>query len=326
MNMRLRNILAVLFFVFLGICLGAIPSGAEPTGRITVQQNAEVGGPEILLGDIATLEGAPEHIQTLERITVGRAPLPGKERRVSREQIVAALRQQGIAVKTIEITCPREVTVTGKSREFSAEELEAIIRSFIFANMPWEAQSVSIEDVSAKPVQLPPGDINYRVSVQPGEDYLGKFNADIIFKVNGKETQRTRVSAVIRVTVPVAVSAKAIERHALFSRDDIIMETKDLSALPKGVVTDPHQLEGKRLKISISAGTLLRHEMFEADTEVRKGDIVTLACNAPLFSITAPAEALAGGNQGDVIPVMNLTSKNKVFGYIKNNKVVEVHY
>lgn len=323
---KLNSIMRAGILVIALFLLVATPCPAEQRERITVQPEARVQGDMILLGDIATLEGDLESIQKLEAIQIGRAPLAGKERRVSREQVVAALRQQGINTKDIELSCPREVKITGDYRELSVEELEAITRSFIFSNMPWDKTSVTIEDFSAKPVVLPTGEATYRVSVQPGEDYLGKFNADIIFKINGSEVQRARVSAVIRVTVPVAVSAKAIDRRAALSPDDIIMEPKDLTTLPKSVITDLQQITGKRARISIAAGALLRQEMFELDTEVRKGDIVTLALNAPLFSITAPGEALEAGNTGDTIPVVNLTSKNKVYGRIKNNKEIEVRY
>jgi len=218
------------------------------------------------------------------------------------------------------------VKIQTACREFSVQDLEDITRSFILASMPWEKTAVRIEDFTAKPVQLPTGDVTCRVAVQPGEDYLGKFNADVIFSVNGAETQRARVSAVIRVMLPVAVSAKSMDRHASVSAADVSMEIKDLSILPKGIVTDLRALEGKRAKISIAAGTLLRQELFEADTAVRKGDIVTLALNSPLFTITVPGEALDGGNPGDVIPVANMNSRNKVYGQVKGNKEVEVRY
>ena len=311
------------FWIFLLI---ATKCHAGQIDRIIVQPEARIQGDTILLGDIATLEGDLESIQKLEAIQIGRAPLAGKERRVSREQVVAALRQQGVNTKNIELFCPREIKITGDYYEVSVEELEAITRSFIFSNMPWDKTSVTIEDFSSKPVVLPRGEAIYRVSVQPGEDYLGKFNADIIFKINGSEVQRVRVSAVIRVTMPVAVSAKAIARNAVVSPSDIVMEPKDLTTLPKSIITDLHQVTSKRARISIAAGALLRQEMFEIDTDVHKGDIVTLALNAPLFSITAPGEALEAGNVGDTIPVVNLTSKNKVYGTIKKNKEIVVCY
>lgn len=313
--------------IFAAGCLWIAPlPAAEPEKRITVGQEAQVQGDTILLGDIATIEGSLEDIQKWGAAHVGRSPLAGKERRLSREQIFAAMRQQGIDVKKISIECPREVKIQTVCREFSVHDLEAITHSFILANMPWDTTAVKVEDFSAKPVQLPTGTVTWRVAVQPGEDYMGKFNADIIFSVNGSEMQRARVSAVIRVMVPVAVSAKTIERHVSVAGADIGMETKDLSLLPKGIVTDPRALEGKRAKISIAAGTLLRQEMFESDTAVRKGDIVTLAVNSPLFTITVPGEALDGGNPGDIIPVANMNSRNKVYGQVKNNKEVEVRY
>jgi flagella basal body P-ring formation protein FlgA len=310
------------------LCYAGSPPlcASEAPDIITVQQEARVSGDVIRLGEIATIEGELATIENFENIVVGRAPLAGQERNLTREQIVARLRQHNVDMKKTTLNCPRDIKILSEYKAFTPEDLEAITRDFILANAPWNKNAVTIEGFAAKPVTLPKGTVSYGFAVQNNEDYLGKFNADIIFTVDGRELQRVRVSAVIRVMVPVAVCSGRIERHAAVQAADVTMETKDLATLPRTIVTDMQTLMGKRSKTSIIPGTVLKHDMFEADAEVRKGDIVTIAVTNPLFTITGSGEALESGNRGELIPVVNLTSKNKVYGYVKNNKEVEVRY
>jgi len=319
--------LLIIAYMLLACCFWSRPVKAgEESDIITVQQEARVHGEEIRLGEIATIEGDIATIENFENIIVGRAPLAGKERNLTREQIIARLRQNNVDINKITLNCPQEIKILTDYEAFALEDLEEITRDFILSNAPWDKNAVTVEDFTAKPVTLPKGTLSYGLSVQNNEDYLGKFNADIIFKVDGVEVKRTRVSTVIRVMLPVAVCSGRIERRDPVNADDITMETKDLSTLPRNIVTDMQTLMGKRPKISIIPGTVLKHDMFEADTEVRKGDVVTISINNPRFTITASGEALEGGNRGDLIRVSNLISKNKVYGYVKNNKEVEVRY
>lgn len=299
---------------------------ADEMDTINVSQEARVTGEFIRLGEIATIEGELSSIKNLEDIVVGRTPLAGQDRNLTREQIVARLKQNDVDLNKINFACPHEIKIVSDYEEFSPQDLEALTTDFILSRTPWPKETIKIEDFVCKPVILPKGNVSHGFSVQDNEDYLGKFNADIIFKVKGVETKRVRVSAVIRVMAPVAVCLHGIERHAQVKPSDITMETKDVSALSKNTVLDLQSITGKRARSSIDRGMVLKLDMFETDSAVHKGDIVTIAVNTDLFTITAPGEVLQDGNQGEMVQVSNLTSKNKIYAYVKNNKEVEVRY
>ena len=54
---------------------------AAPTATIRVLGRVEIESDEILLGQIAAIEGSdPRWVQQLKGIVIGRAPLPGKVR------------------------------------------------------------------------------------------------------------------------------------------------------------------------------------------------------------------------------------------------------
>jgi len=193
--------------------------------------------------------------------------------------------------------------------------------------MPWRhPQNVKIENFTGRDVVLPKGRVDLSFSVQDREDYLGTFNAEITFNVNGSYATKTRISAFIRVMNSVAVCGQKIERDAPVAPGDVTMEIRDLASLSKEVVTDRESIVGKRAKSTIQQGMLLKPDMFENNPDVHKGDVITISVDNAYFKITAPAEALEDGNRGDTIQVCNLTSKNNIFGIVKNSKEVEVRY
>jgi len=324
------KILGIQIFIgtFVGIfCFSLHFALAEPeTDRLTVQEESMISGDNVLLGGIATIEGDLSFIQKTENIIIGRIPLPGMERTFKREQIIGRLKDNGIDVKKVNVVCPYEVKVITESRQFTSEDMRHIISEYIFANMPWAQNEVKLEDFTCRPVTLPKGDVAYSFAVQNNEDYLGKFNAEIIFTVNGAEAKKENVSAVIRVLTPVAVCARLIERHAPLNPGDIKMEVKDLANLSKKTILDMQSIIGKRAKASIEKGMILRPDMFEADFDIHKGDMITIAVDKDLFRITAPGEALEDGSRGDMIRICNLTSKGKLYGCVKSSKEVEVKY
>ena len=86
------------------------------------------------------------------------------------------------------------------------------------------------------------------------------------------------------------------------------------------------EIVGQRAKARIRRGSVLRREMFEPVPVVHRGDIVTIFVETESFRITAPGEVLEEGGEGDVVRVCNLTSKNKVYGFVRDSKQVEVKY
>ncbi len=294
---------------------------------ISVQDTAWVHENTILLGDIATIYGDLDFITRMETVPIGRAPFPGKERVLSKGHIVARLKHNDVDVKSVHLTCPKKIRVISDFREYSQNDIEMPLRTFIIDAMPWRADQVQISDILYKPVRLPNKDYTLRFKTKKGEDFLGRFNATLGFYTReGSLAKKTDVSAHIVVVAPVVVNLGQLERHSIITAEDLRVVQKDITYITKNAVKRPEEIIGSRTKKRISPNTLLRKDMFCKAPIVKKGDMVTLFFEDDFITITAPGIVLEDGALGDLIKVNNVTSQKKIYGFVHEEKRVQVKY
>lgn len=303
---------------------GRYAVAAKEITHIVVRAKNTVSGPKILLGEISSIQGDLEIIGKIENIVLGSAPFPGKERNIRKKQIITRLKQHNISLKEVRLECPDKVKVISECTRFSAADIEKLTRRFILENMPWKAERVKISNFSAKSIVLPKGVVSYTFAARYNEDYLGRLNAEIFFKVDGILRKKIRVSSNISVSAPVAVCSRTIERHAILGPEDIMIENRNITYIANKAVMDIREVVGKRTKTGIAKGTILKYKMFEIAPLVHKGDIITILVETDFINITAPGEVLENGCIGDTIKVCNLTSKKKIYGSVKSSKEIEV--
>jgi len=110
------------------------------------------------------------------------------------------------------------------------------------------------------------------------------------------------------------------------TRTKEIIGAEDLmlkSAEVPGSFTDPAEVIGQEARVALYAGRPIRYADIGPPAIVDRNDLVTLFFdNGPLV-ITTEGRALGRGAAGDVIRVMNLTSRT-VSGQIRPNGSIEV--
>ncbi len=97
------------------ICLALaalVPVGCRAE-VIDLHERVQIEGEHILLGQIAQIDAAGERVEELSRVSIGPAPLPGRERRVSVGYLKLRLRRCGIDCGALTFTGADEVIVTG---------------------------------------------------------------------------------------------------------------------------------------------------------------------------------------------------------------------
>lgn len=321
-----------LFTIFFGIlfimlCAGYIvPDEACARQAIVIAHEATVRSDTIVLGEIATIKGGLQFIKNIANIPVGKSPLPGKERTIKKSNIITRLKQYDVNLKQVKLDCPKQVKIYTDSIPFSEKQIADIARKCIIKNMPWDSSNVKIRDFHCKPVVLPYGKVSYSFTHQKNEDYLGKVSAELSFYVDGEFVKNVRFSAYVMVLAPVAVSLRSIGRHEVVDASKIKMEKRDITYLPHNTIMNMQEIAGKRAKGRILPGVVLQQGLFEKEPLVRKGEMITIYVETDSFRITAPGEALEDGCEGDMVRVCNTTSKNKVFGYVRSSKTIEVRF
>lgn len=134
------------------------------------------------------------------------------------------------------------------------------------------------------------------------------------------------------IYVPVTIASrikvwalrKAEGQGARLSAADVESETRLVTGLAGGYVTDLAWLGRSSLRHPLPAGAVLRTEDLLADYLVSQGQQVTLVASLDGIRVRAPGLALQAGRYGALIQVKNLASSKVVQGIVQDGNVVDV--
>jgi len=141
-----------------------------------------------------------------------------------------------------------------------------------------------------------------------------------------------RVAADWTIYVPVTVQSRirvwALRapqvQGARLSASDVVAETRLVSGLAVGYLTDLSVLTRETLRHPMPAGAILTSEDLLPDYMVRQGEQVTLVASIDGIQVRAAGLALQSGRYGALIRVQNASSTKVVQGIIESDRVVDV--
>lgn len=132
------------------------------------------------------------------------------------------------------------------------------------------------------------------------------------------------VPVTVESDIPVFVLRVPAARGTRITAADVATETRRVSGLAVGYVTDPRALEHHTVARPLPAGSLLTTDMLLADFIVRSGEEVTLVAATGGIEVRASGRALADGRDGSRIRVQNLNSLRVVEGTVDTDRVIHV--
>ena len=319
----------VLFMLTVSFCwLMAAELGANQTTTIRVRDQVEIEGPDVLLGQIATIEGGDvQQVQFLKDLVLGKAPLPGNSRQFDRQQLMMRLKQHQIDLAAVILEAPPQIEVTRSHIKIQQAELEKIISNFVFEHAPQEHRTVRIHQIQApQSVILSKGQITYKVTGPRNRPLMGRCPIAIDFSVDGHVRKKVWAMATIEILGPVVVTRKPLGRFKPIREDDIEVQTLDLANLPTNVLSDPAEVLGKRTKRAIGPQTPLRADIIELPFLVRRGDMVVIVAESESIKITTLGQVKKKGRLGERIPVVNLDSKRILYARVVDANTVKVDF
>jgi flagella basal body P-ring formation protein FlgA len=141
-----------------------------------------------------------------------------------------------------------------------------------------------------------------------------------------------RVAADWTIYVPVTVQSRIrvwalAAPHAQGARlgpSDVIAETRLVSGLSVGYVTDVSELARATLRHPLPAGAILTSDDLLPDYMVRQGEQVTMVASMNGIQVRAAGLALQSGRYGALIRVQNASSAKVVQGTVEADRVVDI--
>lgn len=108
------------------------------------------------------------------------------------------------------------------------------------------------------------------------------------------------------------VATRVIKAQEVITADAIVVVDADIP----GAATDLSAVLGLETRVAIYPGRPILQDQIGPAAMVERNQIVTLTYQVSGLAIRTEGRALARGGAGDVIEIMNLTSKTKITGRI----------
>ena len=312
----------VFFVLSLGNCYAA---WAKTT--LKALEQPRVHSERITLGAIAVIEGDDQQlIEQLKAIELGKAPDPGKIREMSAYFIEMKIRHSEIDCEALSIDLPEKIEVLRGATTITPQRIEEIVKGFILTKMRWDPEAVSIKITPVKEITLAEGKITYEVTPRKKEAYLGTTNLSVDFLVDGRLEKKAWVTAEIEVSEEVVVSNRPLKRNDVIAKEDVRLEKMNLADLSPNVITDPGEVIGKRTKRVVDAGTPLQQTFLEMPPLVKRGDLVTIVAESEVLKITTQGVVTENGCKGDMVRVINTSSRKELYATVRDSRTVGIDF
>ncbi len=294
---------------------GADDTIAAPVLRAQVTVTSDV----VRVGDVVDNAGSAA------QIAIYRSPDLGTTGSLPVEQVLTVLRaKQVIGVNARDI---KQVSVTRLARTLAAKDIEQAVAGALEQRFGLgDAANISVNfDRGVGDLRLDASNSGaLQVTAARYEPRNGRF--DVTFEIansNADSPARLRFTGTAIETVEVAVLTRDIDRTEPLKASDLAMERR-----PKAEVTGEAAVRdkaiGMQLRHPMRAGSPLRFADLAKPDLVQRDQSVVVIYRTPGIYLTTRGKALENGAEGDVVNVMNLTSKRTLTGVVTGRGQVTI--
>ncbi|MBI9085916.1 MAG: flagellar basal body P-ring formation protein FlgA [Desulfobacterales bacterium] len=316
--------------VALALIMAAAPWALAAPGRvdIRIQEAVLVPADRIRLVAIARIDADdPRLVETLGALEVGRAPQPGQSLQLGRQSLLLRLKQAGLDERQIRFSGAESVTVTRATVTLTEASIAQAATDWVLAHQPYNPERVRVTGVqTAGDMDLPSGNVTYRVEPPEAIDFLRPVPLSIEFSVDGKPQKRAWATVNLTIMAPVVVSRNPMARYQTVAETDVDVELRDLTTLSGLVISDPAEVVGQRMRRSIGSHTAMRSDLVELPPVVRRGDVVTIVAESGGLRVTALGKVRGLARRGERIGVVNLGSGRTVHARVIDARTVTVDF
>ena len=306
------------------LCVPLVGWGASIV--ITVPPEAQVQGPQIILGDVAEIQGEPaDTVARMRQVLLGQAPPAGVERLLSKSTLVTQLKHQGLWTQALQFQGALQSRVTRASQRLEPQHMETVVRQALSRRPPQTTQPTSIRDIRGlRPVFVPLGPVQYEVTLPGRHRLLGPTSFTLTIQVAGKVAKQLHGTATIAVAQEVVRLVRPVAQGEIITADAVSRTQVPVTQPLRQVMIQPEDVIGKHARRSLAGNAPLSTQDVTAVTVVRRGDMVRIVLESPLIKVSTPGEALEAGKPGDTIRVKNTSSNREVRAQVIDKQTVRI--
>lgn len=310
--------------VGIGLAL-AVVAGASESARLVVSADAVVQVDAVRLRDVATLDGTAA--DALGDVVLGRAANAGESRTFDGGYILGTLRRAGLDPAAVTYSIPPLVRVRRAGQTLDAAAFRPVIERWLETTLGAGARDAEVREVTVdNAVVIPVGSWEARVISAPRDSVAGRVRVQLEITAVDRPVRTVWLTADVARWVPVVVARRTVDRGTIVGRSDVDLERRELSTLPRDVVTDVAEVVGSALRQSVIPFAPIRREQLVSVPIVRRGDAVQIIAQHGAVRVSAAGEVRQDARRGEQVRVVNRTSQKELLARVIDGSTVEVAF
>ena len=206
----------------------------------------------------------------------------------------------------------------------SLQIIQDAVNSFVQSSLqPGGHYQITAAQIDSR-LQLPACEQNLDIFAQSGDIKAGRNTLGI--RCNSLNAWTIYSTVLVKEFRNVLIAGKQLDRHELISQAHVSTETRDISTLQQGFLSDPDEIINKQASRFIPAGSVLYRMHYTEPTLVRRGERVHIQSGKPGLLITSSGEAMMDGIKGQKIRVKNISSNRVIQATVTTPSVVTVNF
>ncbi len=284
-------------------------------GPVTVRllDQATVAGPDVLLGDVARMDGeAKTLVDRLKHMNLEKAAPVGQTINLTRAAVQVMLNREGYLTGSVILAGGEACKVSTLVQEVTSGQLLDSARSFILAQTGEEPKNIDVKLLSpTKSLLMPEGQLEIRFRPSLIGQYEGTQILTAELSVDGHGVRVIPVRLDTQVYRSVVVTKKEVKKDEKFSADNVGIDRLPSSKASKGTLQKLQDVIGRTAGMDLKAGTSVRFSEIIDPPVIHRGEIVEGIEKIGNVEITVSVRAVGDGRAGEEITVEN-TESHKV--------------
>jgi flagellar basal body P-ring formation protein FlgA len=204
-------------------------------------------------------------------------------------------------------------------------QIQAAVRDYIEANMPWPQGTVRIDFLSGEPETIPQGrNLTLRIEPAGNAEFIGDA-AFLVRVLSGGKLLRTETVRIrIEVLRDIVVAARAIRSGIILTEQDVRLVKKWVRRIPPDSLSSLDETLGKRITTQARPGMEISVNMLREVPLVQKGKIVKVVFENGVMRITTVGMSEEDGTAGSIVRVRNVTSNKIIYARVLGDSLVGI--
>ncbi|GIX17122.1 MAG: hypothetical protein KatS3mg119_1308 [Rhodothalassiaceae bacterium] len=278
---------------------------------------AEVADRVVRLADV--VHAAPA---AAAGIVVADAPAPGQEMTLPLSAVAKAAARAGLTVA--DAGPAQAIRVRRAGRPVAREALEGRIADLLARALGEERLAVTLAGMREIVLPADAAPAALALSLVEVDRRSRRFVARAQWPDGFGGSRETELAGRYEPLAPIPVLVRAVARGEVVRADDVTIDWLPAGRISRGLLVSMDEVAGREATRSLRPGTPLRRGDLRRPVLVEKGAPVTMRLATGAMILTARGRAMEDGARGDIVRVLNPSSRRIVEGRVVGAGLVAV--